>query len=237
MNKELSTEELLIRVTQRDLPAFSELYDRFAPRVLGLVAHILPPSEAEQVLQEIFLRLWSEGRIVRDAGGSIVAWLVVSARVAALDRLRNLAPTAPSASLKNHKGDIEKAPSSSRQKAGKATGKSSAGKPEMLKSVPADGASSPARASFPLAWLPLPKEIALIDDRLVLLHKTIDQLPKPQRQALELAVYGGRSEAEIAVEVGKGLPDQLVGRIQQCHLRVRDRHLGHTANDLPGDGG
>jgi RNA polymerase sigma-70 factor (ECF subfamily) len=53
--------------------------------------------------------------------------------------------------------------------------------------------------------LPLPKEIALIDDRLALLHKAINQLPESQRQALDLAVYGGRSESEIATEMGEPL--------------------------------
>jgi DNA-directed RNA polymerase specialized sigma24 family protein len=53
--------------------------------------------------------------------------------------------------------------------------------------------------------LPEPKEITLIDDRLVLLHKAINQLPKLQLQALELAVYGGRSESEIATEMGEPL--------------------------------
>jgi RNA polymerase sigma-70 factor (ECF subfamily) len=54
-------------------------------------------------------------------------------------------------------------------------------------------------------WLPPPKDITLIDDRLVLLHKAIDQLPKPQRQALELAVFGGLSESEIATAMGEPL--------------------------------
>ena len=56
-----------------------------------------------------------------------------------------------------------------------------------------------------MAWLPQPKEIALIDDRLVLLHKAINQLPKPQRQALELAVFGGLGESANAAEMGEPL--------------------------------
>ena len=63
----------------------------------------------------------------------------------------------------------------------------------------------PATGHFPPAWLPLPKEITLIDDRLVLLHKAINQLPEPQRQALDLAVFGGRSESEIATKMGEPL--------------------------------
>ena len=57
----------------------------------------------------------------------------------------------------------------------------------------------------PSAWLPQPGGITLIDARLVLLHKAINQLPKPQRQALELALFGGLSESEIAAEMGEPL--------------------------------
>ena len=57
----------------------------------------------------------------------------------------------------------------------------------------------------PSAWLPQPNEITVIDARLVLIHKAVDQLPKPQRQALELAVFGGLSESEIAAEMGEPL--------------------------------
>jgi RNA polymerase sigma-70 factor (ECF subfamily) len=56
-----------------------------------------------------------------------------------------------------------------------------------------------------MAWLPRPKEITLIDARMVLLHKAINQLPEPQRQALELAVFGGLRETEIAAEMGEPL--------------------------------
>ena len=56
-----------------------------------------------------------------------------------------------------------------------------------------------------LTWLPRPEEITLIDERLVLLHKVIDQLPKPQRRALELTVFGCLNETEIATEMGEPL--------------------------------
>jgi DNA-directed RNA polymerase specialized sigma24 family protein len=40
---------------------------------------------------------------------------------------------------------------------------------------------------------------------MVLLHKAIRQLPPSQRQALDLAVFRGRSESEIATEMGEPL--------------------------------
>ena len=98
MSEELPAEELLARVARHDVAALSELYDRYAPRVYGLMAHILPSRDAaEEILQEVFVRLWSESPSLSQEGGSVVAWLVVTAREAAVDRLRALRKNAPNA--------------------------------------------------------------------------------------------------------------------------------------------
>ncbi len=196
MSEELPAEDLLARVARHDVAALSELYDRYAPRVYGLMAHILPSrGAAEEILQEVFVRLWSESLSLSQEGRSVVAWLVVTAREAAVDRLRTLRKNAPNAGTRKSKAAALVA----------SAAKSPDGKTEAMKSRPADGASTPAMCPLPLAWLPQPKEITLIDDRLVLLHKAINQLPKPQRQTLELAVFGGLRESEIAAEMGEPL--------------------------------
>jgi RNA polymerase sigma-70 factor (ECF subfamily) len=184
MSQELPAEELLARVAQRDVAALGELYDRYAPRVYGLVAHILSSrTTAEEIIQEVFVRLWSESTRLSQEGRSVAAWLVVTAREAALDRLRALHKTV---------------------------------------------ARTRPMVPVPSAWLPPPKEIALIDDRLVLLHKVIDQLPKPQQQALELAVFGGLTEAEIAAAIGEPL-----GKVQRS-LRAAVTFVKHRRRAVCG---
>ena len=211
MSEELPAEELLARVSGRDVAALSELYDRYAPRVYGLVAHILPSRDAaEEILQQVFVRLWSESPSLSQEGRSVVAWLVLTAREAAVDRLRALRKNAPNAGAPGPRAKTEKTQDTGMRKSKAAALVSSAaesldGKTEAIKPRPAEGARAPAMDSVPPAWLPRPKEITLIDDRLVLLHKVINQLPKPQRQALELAVFGGLRESEIAAEMGEPL--------------------------------
>ena len=62
------------------------------------MAHILPSRDAaEEILQEVFVRLWSESPSLSQEGGSVVAWLVVTARAAAVDRLRALRKNAANA--------------------------------------------------------------------------------------------------------------------------------------------
>jgi RNA polymerase sigma-70 factor (ECF subfamily) len=211
MSEELPAENLLARVARHDVAALSELYDRYAPRVYGLMAHILPSrNAAEEILQEVFVRLWSESPSLSQEGRSVAAWLVVTAREAAVDRLRALRKNAPNAGPQGPSASVEKGPDTGMRKSKAAVpvscvAKSRDGKTEAMKTRPAEGAEGPAMGPVPSAWLPRPKEITLIDDRLVLLHKAINQLPQPQRQALELAVFGGLGESEIATAMGEPL--------------------------------
>ena len=93
---------------------------------------------------------------------------------------------------------------------------------------PADASRIRLAGSIPPAWLPRPKEIALIDDRLILLQKVIHQLPNWQRQALELAVFAGLSEAEIAAETGEPL-----GKVQKS-LRAAATFVKHRRRAVCG---
>src|SRR5438034_5915842 len=47
------------------------------------------------------------------------------------------------------------------------------------------------------SWLPRPEEIGLLDGRRDLFKKVINQLPQPQREILELAVFKGYTETEL----------------------------------------
>ncbi|MGO8814858.1 MAG: RNA polymerase sigma factor [Terriglobia bacterium] len=234
MSVELPAEELLVRVVQHDADALSELYDRYAPRVYGMVAHILPAREAaEEVLQEVFVRLWGESAGLRREGNSVAAWLVVTAREAAIGRVRtlrkNAANTGPQVS--GALAGKEQGHDARKTKTGvlpSPSVKSHEGKTTALKPRLADAAGTRAMETVSPAWLPLPKEISLIDDRLVLLHKVIDQLPKPQRQALELAVFGGLSESEIAAEIGEPL-----GKVQRS-LRAAVTFVKHRRRAVCG---
>jgi urease accessory protein len=80
---------LLTRVAQGDREAFQELFDRLAPIVLGYVGPILRNQGlTEEIIQEIFLRLWVEADRYRPELGTPCVWLLVMARSRALDHLR-----------------------------------------------------------------------------------------------------------------------------------------------------
>jgi RNA polymerase sigma-70 factor, ECF subfamily len=89
MADETMPEATLAFVAAGDRKALTALYDRFAPRILGIIRRILSDrEESEQVLEEIFLKLWREAAEILRAEASVAAWLVLGARAAADERLR-----------------------------------------------------------------------------------------------------------------------------------------------------
>lgn len=81
--------ELLNRVMARDASAVGELYDRHNRLLFGLILRILRNrSEAEDVLQEVFVQVWTRAETYNVDMGVPGAWLVRIARNRAIDRLR-----------------------------------------------------------------------------------------------------------------------------------------------------
>jgi len=80
---------LLQRIATRDETALAELYDRHSRLAYGVIMRILgSPSDAEEVLQETFVRVWSRAETYDALLGSPAAWLTRIARNRAIDRLR-----------------------------------------------------------------------------------------------------------------------------------------------------
>ncbi len=77
---EPSDEVLVARVVQGDAAAFTALYERYAPRIYAWAAHALGDSRAEDVVQEVFLRLWNKSAQFDEGRGPFGAWLMAIAR-------------------------------------------------------------------------------------------------------------------------------------------------------------
>lgn len=81
---------LVQRILDRRQEALAELYDRYAPLLLGVTRRILTsPVEAEEALQETFFRIWNQADRFDSGRSSVSAWLVLAARDRALERLRH----------------------------------------------------------------------------------------------------------------------------------------------------
>lgn len=83
---------LLRRLTAGDQHALGEVYDRYASLVNGLALRILRDrTEAEDVVQEVFVQIWRQAGRFDPSRGSPEAWICTMARTRALDRLRRRA--------------------------------------------------------------------------------------------------------------------------------------------------
>jgi RNA polymerase sigma-70 factor (ECF subfamily) len=80
---------LLQRIVARDEIALAEFYDRHSRLAYSVIMRILgSPSDAEEVLQETFVRVWSRADTYDALLGSPGTWLMRIARNRAIDRLR-----------------------------------------------------------------------------------------------------------------------------------------------------
>jgi len=80
---------LLRRITRGEHAALGEFYDLHAGLAHGLAVRILrDASEAEDVVQEVFVQVWRQAGRYDPGRGSPEAWVCTIARSRALDRLR-----------------------------------------------------------------------------------------------------------------------------------------------------
>ena len=80
---------LLRLIADRQTEALGILYSRYAPTLLALGKRILGGlSDAEEVLQEVFLHVWNNAARYDAGRSSVSTWLILIARSRAIDRLR-----------------------------------------------------------------------------------------------------------------------------------------------------
>jgi len=81
--------QLIQRAAAQDREAFSQLYDRFSSLVFSLAMRMLrAQSDAEDLLQEVFMQVWRQAGSYSQERGSPEAWIINIARSRAIDKLR-----------------------------------------------------------------------------------------------------------------------------------------------------
>jgi RNA polymerase sigma-70 factor (ECF subfamily) len=90
-----AVEALIARIALGDRAAFSDLYDATSAKLFGVCLRILRDrGVAEEVLQEVYMKIWHRADRYRVTGHSPMTWLITVARNAAIDRLRASGPAA-----------------------------------------------------------------------------------------------------------------------------------------------
>ena len=89
MDSSVKPSALLPAVACGDVAAFEELYDRYSSTLYALLIRVLANAEdAQEVLQEAFVKAWTSAKMFDALRGSEVAWLISIARSRGIDRLR-----------------------------------------------------------------------------------------------------------------------------------------------------
>jgi RNA polymerase sigma-70 factor (ECF subfamily) len=138
---------LIRRIVGRDETAVAELYDRHSRAVYSVIMRVLrSPSDAEDVLQEVFVRVWTRADTYDSRLGSPVAWLLRIARNRAIDRLRS----------KRSRGDLD-TPTADAEQLDTVAVAGPATDPSMF----AEGAATADAVGSALASLPGPQRVLI----------------------------------------------------------------------------
>lgn len=80
--------ELIRRLQEGDRTAVADLYDRYAPLLYPVLARITGDrNEADEALQETWVRAWRDARSYHSNRGTVASWLLAIARARALERV------------------------------------------------------------------------------------------------------------------------------------------------------
>jgi RNA polymerase sigma-70 factor (ECF subfamily) len=96
MLKETTAAELsglLARVAGRDRAAFAAVYRATSAKLWGIIVRILPRRDlAEDVLQDVYVRIWERAGSFDPAKASPITWMASIARNRAIDEVRRRRP-------------------------------------------------------------------------------------------------------------------------------------------------
>ncbi len=108
-SEQLPDAELLALIVHREQHALAALYDRHGTRVFALALRLLSDRQvAEEVTQDVFLRIWQRADTFHPGTSSVLAWLLAITRNRGIDELRsrrNIARRQETAELPNTPAD------------------------------------------------------------------------------------------------------------------------------------
>lgn len=81
---------LMKRIKAGDTKALEELYDLYKSLLFGMIVSIVKKrEEAEDLLQEVFMKIWEKAYTFDEERGNVYSWIVTLTRNKAIDRIRS----------------------------------------------------------------------------------------------------------------------------------------------------
>ena len=178
--------DVLARVSNGELDALQDLYDRYRTMAYSIALRITADASlAEDVVQDAFLGAWRNAARYVEGRGSVKTWLLSIVHHRAIDAVRRRRPTSE---------------------------------------LPEAEAPPPPALTLPDVW----KEVADNLDREAIAAALVT-LSDVQREAIELAYFGGLTQVEIADRTGTPL-GTVKSRVRLGLLAMRAALTGEAAD-------
>ena len=183
--------DVLARVSNGELDALQDLYDRYRTMAYSIALRITADASlAEDVVQDAFLGAWRNAARYVEGRGSVKTWLLSIVHHRAIDAVRRRRPTSE---------------------------------------LPEAEAPPPSALTLPDIW----KEVAGNLDREAI-AAALATLSDVQREAIELAYFGGLTQIEIADRTGAPL-GTVKSRVRLGLLAMRAELTGEAPDSSGAD--
>ncbi|HEY0046143.1 MAG TPA: sigma-70 family RNA polymerase sigma factor, partial [Flavobacterium sp.] len=86
----MTQDDLLVLIAKKDQKAFTYMYDMYSRSLFGVISNLVKErEEAEDVLQDVFVKAWKNIDTYNDSKGRFYTWMLNIARNSAIDKLRS----------------------------------------------------------------------------------------------------------------------------------------------------
>ena len=86
----MTQEEVLALISKKDDRAYTYLYDMYSKSLFSIIKNLINDrEEAEDVLQEVFIKIWKNIDSYNESKGRFYTWAVNIARNSTIDKLRS----------------------------------------------------------------------------------------------------------------------------------------------------
>ena len=86
----MTQDDLLILIANKDEKAFTHIYDMYSKSLFAVISNLVGDrEEAEDVLQEVFVKIWKNIETYNESKGRFYTWILNIARNTAIDKLRS----------------------------------------------------------------------------------------------------------------------------------------------------
>jgi RNA polymerase sigma-70 factor (ECF subfamily) len=86
----MTQDDLLVLIANKDKKAFTHIYDMYSRSLFAVISNLVKErEEAEDVLQEVFVKIWKNIETYNESKGRFYTWILNIARNTAIDKLRS----------------------------------------------------------------------------------------------------------------------------------------------------